>query len=662
MSNNIVEKDSFLNVNFFNKIKKEINGYFHFIKETRDPSKILNKISQKLQYVKSFGLKGVQGITGILHCKSLKDLPIVFKISVEIDRAIEHENSVIQSLNTLRPFCPHFVGSLGMYNLPISRTFVYTYSEDDSLYEDFEDSENESGSEDLGSSTESENSESEEEYELEDVELFMDDHEFLPTNMLLIEYVSNITFEHLCRKNCVENRTLILSQILMIISALQISQKHLNFTHYDLHVENILIRQCEPEAIFVYNINDNLYTVPTFGFYPVIIDMGSSYSVSVENNSMKTSVAHYNNGLQPTIYDPLNDLHHFLLSALNSIEYESNEFYFLSTRMMYFFRNIPILRKRGWKQLPNNIMKLTILKIDEVCSSLQLNYRARDSANTNNGTKIKKVVDITNSQKVEEGIKNSRPAETKKEKKDKNNGLYCFPVWSDMNRDIIEILSLGVKVPWNLTIDEELASEFDINEGTEDFEDKLNNAIRKCFPDFLTEFQKFDDLKKFEDGNDLLYMLRELVELVYCNWNNISRKIPKHVSKNLLNTYKNTVIKEFKDMPASLNWDSILINCKYIISILNHLFYKYVSPHVELINNSYLKGEIRNPLDLFNWFKQNTAIRTVYSNNTVLYIWDSDNKTSNKIMLKDIINNEMIEKLNNMTPLNAEKQLKTFLK
>jgi hypothetical protein len=44
----------------------------------------------------------------------------------------------------------------------------------------------------------------------------------------------------------------------MIISALQISQKHLNFTHYDLHVENILIRQCEPEAIFVYNINDNL--------------------------------------------------------------------------------------------------------------------------------------------------------------------------------------------------------------------------------------------------------------------------------------------------------------------------------------------------------------------------------------------------------------------
>ena len=75
MSNNIVEKDSFLNVNFFNKIKKEINGYFHFMKETRDPSKILNKISQKLQYIKSFGLKGVQGITGILHCKSLKDLP-----------------------------------------------------------------------------------------------------------------------------------------------------------------------------------------------------------------------------------------------------------------------------------------------------------------------------------------------------------------------------------------------------------------------------------------------------------------------------------------------------------------------------------------------------------------------------------------------------------
>ena len=50
--------------------------------------------------------------------------------------------------------------------------------------------------------------------------------------------------------------------------------------------------------------------------------------------------------------------------------------------------------------------------------------------------------------------------------------------------------------------------------------------------------------------------------------------ITKAEAQDLLNTYKNTVIKEFKDMPASLNWDSILINCKYIISILNHLFYK----------------------------------------------------------------------------------------
>ena len=51
-------------------------------------------------------------------------------------------------------------------------------------------------------------------FDIEDVELFMDDKEFLPTNMLLIEYVSGITFEHLCKKNSVENRNLILSQII----------------------------------------------------------------------------------------------------------------------------------------------------------------------------------------------------------------------------------------------------------------------------------------------------------------------------------------------------------------------------------------------------------------------------------------------------------------
>jgi hypothetical protein len=364
---------------------------------------------------------------------------------------------------------------------------------------------------------------------------------------------------------------------------------------------------------------------------------------------MKTSVSHYNNGLQPTIYDPLNDLHHFLLSALNEIEYDSNEFYFLTTRMLYFFRHIPILRKRGWKQLPNNIMKLTVLRINEACENLSLDYKKKSA----NNPIVKKLG------KDSEDSRSSTDYSIKK--KEKTNGLYCFPVWSDMNRDIIEILSLGVKVPWTQTINSELANE--VGSSEEDVtDDDINNAIRKCFPDFFKEFQKFDDLEKFEDSNDLLYMLRELVELVYKNWDNISRNIPKHISKNLLNTYKNTVIKEFKDMPSSLNWDSILINCKYVISILNYLFYKYVSPHIELINNSYLKGEIKSPLDMIKWFKQNTALRSVYSNDTVLYIWDVNNKASKRVMLKDYTDISTINMLNEESPIKAEKQLLDILK
>ena len=700
MNTNIIEKDSFLNLPFFNKVRKEIAGYFHFLKETRDPSKILSKISQKLTYVKTFKTKGVQGITGILHCRSLKDLPIVFKISVEIDRTIEHENNVIESLNSLRHFCPHFVGSLGMYNLPISRTYVYEFTDDDDLYEEFDDSDNESSSSDSSDESDSDTSsseESEEDFEECDIELFMDDKEFLPTNMMLLEYVSNITFEDLCKKYPVENRSLILSQMMMIMSALSISQKYLNFTHYDLHIENILIRQCEPEAIFIYNIDNKAYTVPTYGFYPVIIDMGSSYSKSLENNSMKTTVSHYNNGLQPTIYDPLNDLHHFLISALYGIERESTEFYFLSTRMLYFFRHIPILRKKGWKQLPNNIMKLSIKKINTVCEDLILDYKSRDLDCKKKTSTVKKTIiarsdlgstgsQITELTKDIKSLNINKNSDTSKSsnnpdfpsvegkrsfrisgvgsgKKEKTNGLYCFPVWYDLNRELVDILSFGVRLPWSYEIDKELENIVlqKVKSGVST-DEIIDEAIKLSFPLFLREFQRFDDIDKFEDTNDLLYMLRELVELVYSNWNSISKTIPKHISKSLLNSYKNTVIKEFKDMPSNLNWDSLLVNCKYVISILNCLFYKYVAPHIELINESYQKGEIKSSNDMVSWYKQNVALKNEYSNSTVLYIWDANCKTSNRVMLRDYFDDNDIIKLGELTPLRSDKELINKLK
>jgi hypothetical protein len=72
---------------------------------------------------------------------------------------------------------------------------------------------------------------------------------------------------------------------------------------------------------------------------------------------MYTNIGNYNNGLQPTLFDAINDIHHLLLSVFYYVEDQSKEFDVLSGRIMYHFKNLPVLRKKGWKQLPVDLIE-----------------------------------------------------------------------------------------------------------------------------------------------------------------------------------------------------------------------------------------------------------------------------------------------------------------
>jgi len=634
LENNIY--DTFLNFNLFNKIKKDIKSYFHFMKDTKDVSKVLSKLSQKFNYIKSFKHQGVQGLTGVLSVdnSSYKKLPLVFKLSVEIDKAVEHEFSILENLSKLREFCPHFVSSFLMTELPISRTYVYTHTlNDDSLSTDSDDlsySQRSISESDNSSASESESSEndSDEEYTIDDVELFMNDGEYLPTNVLFMEYVSQLSFSDICRSHVRKNKSLIISQILMILSALTIAQHHCNFTHYDLHVDNILIRECEPTAMFVYKFEKEGLIVPTFGFYPVIIDMGSSYSESVENTQMKTSVSNYDNGLQPVLFDKINDLHHFLLSALYDIEYETNEFYYMSTHMLYFFRHLPVLRKKGWKQLPNNLLRNVVKRINSACQTIKLSNI--DSITTSNTTEKPEKID----------------------KEAKTLGLRSLPVWVDMDRDLIEILSYGINLPWSNQLDEEL--ETLISKSIENIDERFDEAIKLSFIPFLKEFQKFDNMSCFEDPNDLLFVLRELVDTVYKSNDIINKNMSKQTSKYIYTQFKWRLNKEFRDMPVSLNFNNLIISCKYCISVLNKFYYQTIKLHKEIIDTAYAKTEIKTTLDMLKWFRQNSSLRVDYTPESIFYVWDSVNGKNKKLKLKDIVDEEEMNQIIKMKPLKAQ--------
>lgn len=614
----------FLTPEQFKNISYKVGKSCKLAKEANQPSRKLEIMRSKFKFIKTFETNGIQGIVGLVEHRDTST-QMVFKLSVEIDRTIEHENAVTLELNKLRNFCPNFVGNLGCVELPISRTFIYENTPEDSDYES-------------EGSDESDDESDEHNEEYEECKLFMDDKEYLPTSVLFLEYVSPHSFYDISKY---ADKSLINSLILGILCGLSTAQKHCKFTHYDLHIDNILIKECEPEAIFVYRIDGEVFAIPTYGFFPVIIDMGMSYCESLKGDTMKTTVEHYKKGLQATVFDKLNDMHHFLLSALNKVEYDEEEFYYLSTKMLYFFKNLPVLRKKGWKMLPNDILKMSMKDIVKSCKGLSTGYKPKEKPKTKIEELRQKKIEKRNKEMgITEEIVDSKPL-----------GLNELPIWVDLDIDIIETLSLGISLPWKETL-----------EIRDDFEGELqeDEIIAYSFITLLVELQKLYNLEVFEDINDLLFVIRELTTLVFENWNIITKNTNKDTMKKLFNDFKRKLIPEFRDSVYVLDWAKTITSCKYCLNILSVLYSRNIKGNIDIIDELYKDVPIKSVNDMIRFYIRNCLLRPVYNENTILYLWDADNKTNKRVMLKDKMSLSDIEKLDNMKSLDITKKINSL--
>ena len=611
--------DTNLNYSQFTQTKKQINELLNSIKTLNSPKRKMEALTKKINYIRLFSKQGVQGLAGHLEVKKTKT-PFVFKVSVELDKSIEHENSVLESLNTIKPFCPNFIGVYSMQELPISRLFILENKEDsdyedeseedESEEDDSEEEYSESDSRDDEKSNEKSSSDSSsessasdsEEIDLENLNLFTFDNEYSLNNVLFLEYISNMSLKHVMRYS---DKQVLYSQILSLLCGLYMAQKHLRFTHYDLHIDNVMLKQIEDNAVFVYNLGVDSFVIPTFGVYPVIIDMGSSYCQHLEDQSMKSSPSHYDKGLQPTFYDNFNDIHHFLLSLFNEIEQDNEEYYFLSTRLMWLFRHLPLLRKKGWKMLPVDVIRNVRKFIKMLCPE-----------------------------------------------------LYKLSSYHDMDKDFIEVLSYGIKLPWKEELDSDILKEYP----NDNIEDTIVDGLKKYFVEFFTEFQKFDEIEDFEDPYDLLYVLKEIVDLVYLHSKSITKNIDKYLVKRLYNEVKTRLLCCLQDIPEDIDFGKLFYNCKMSISIIRTMYYREVIPNIEKINDCYSKMEVKSVLDFIKFIKRNTSVRYVYNKQTVLYIWDSVNKSSKRIMLNSLMKNDEVEKLNDLHPTMSEYKILNLLK
>lgn len=254
-----------------------------------------------LQYYKTFNQDTSQGIVGLLkplrrktketqskrifklnetiHQSSstdyffVKDDPTypiyVFKIPKEINTLMDHELKVSKDMEQLSTFLPNFNRIL-----EVKRNVKCHIS--DKKQKDYNPFE---------------------QYNcIRDVSII----EYIPSNITLLDYIKKTNFSGSTD-----------ALIYQLILALFIAQQEKNFTHYDLHLDNILLRRCLQRTFFWYKflyegvvINRLVYTN---GYFPVIFDYGFAYSKGLEGTSYNNSLFFTNKGYTPFMFDEVND-------------------------------------------------------------------------------------------------------------------------------------------------------------------------------------------------------------------------------------------------------------------------------------------------------------------------------------------------------------------
>lgn len=224
---------------------------------------------------KNQDMGGKQGYVGLLFHPHNKNLCCLYKISKVDDNLVEHEYKIIKSLEELANYCPHFHKVYGM--LPFDCNIHY-----------------------------------------ENLPLnYNKKSKIVKRNMLLMQHIQHKYDFHGMIKDEKVDDNIIINVLKQVIIAVEMSQFY-KFTHYDLHTENILIRNCNPNMHFLYLFEDKTILIPTYGYIPNIIDFGYSYC-ETENNDLTCTLVHTQYGFTSTRYDPYADIKLFFVSTVDDI-------------------------------------------------------------------------------------------------------------------------------------------------------------------------------------------------------------------------------------------------------------------------------------------------------------------------------------------------------
>ena len=244
-----------------------------------------DELPEFLEFHSSFYQTGKQGILGLLKNKYSKD-KYVYKMSQYLNFLVDQEFSVMEGLNQIRNYCPHFCKAYGKFKTRVN----LKYRQEVNPFE-------------------------------------YDDNNYINTEVLIMENIDNSRKLYRYIKNDNVNPEIIMSLVKQTLMSNIIAGEHLKFSHYDIHSNNVLVKKCKPNSAFFYILDENrTYLVPTYGYYPVVIDFGFSFNKNCEEKPLHGTLAHTNIGFISSNYDQHSDAKLFLTSVSHEMKkYKKSE-------------------------------------------------------------------------------------------------------------------------------------------------------------------------------------------------------------------------------------------------------------------------------------------------------------------------------------------------
>lgn len=145
----------------------------------------------------------------------------------------------------------------------------------------------------------------------------------------------------------------IIKQVLIAISA---AQQLIDFTHYDLHIENILVQKTRDDIHVYVMPDDTVHVVKTYGMSPVIIDYGYCYTNQIKR--ILPTMCNNDVGFQPYHSNPITDATTLLSSTIFQMNKPHSPLSYITLKLFNNIKN-HIKWQYGWltgfKNIPQGL-------------------------------------------------------------------------------------------------------------------------------------------------------------------------------------------------------------------------------------------------------------------------------------------------------------------